>query len=62
MHGMRGAEVPGVVPLPHVSVVGLPRGGPVLALHILVYRIPFTRMWTIWTTWLVRKSRDSSNQ
>jgi hypothetical protein len=25
-------------------------GASLLALHILVYRIPFTRMWTNWTT------------
>jgi hypothetical protein len=25
--------------------------------HILALRIPFTRMWTNWTTWPVRKSR-----
>jgi hypothetical protein len=30
----------------HVEITS----GPVLALHILDSRIPFTRMWTNWTT------------
>jgi hypothetical protein len=29
---------------------GTPWRGQLLADHILVYRIPFTRMWTNWTT------------
>jgi hypothetical protein len=29
--------------------------------HILALRIPFTRMWTIWTTCTVRSIRCDSN-
>jgi hypothetical protein len=36
----------GVVPRDHVEALGLPRSGS----HSGI-RIPFTRMWTIWTTW-----------
>jgi hypothetical protein len=50
-----------VVPLHHVERGRLPRSGPVLALHILALRIPFTRMWTNWTTGpCASRGRDSN--
>jgi hypothetical protein len=30
--------------------------------HILVYRIPFTRMWTNWTTTSGLQDQDDSNE